>query len=229
MSRNPAIRACIALALVLIAAAIPAASGAAQDTEISPIAPGCRVLGDGDRPNITGPGEADPADVPLNGKLIATAEVAPDKPIESGTSFTCTLTLRNRRRQPATLVFEAQGIRGSRARGTGIQYVTADDDAFESTAGPWLSVLQDGPVTIPPRGVLDLSVVVDVPADAPAGGRYAAILVSPAEPVQVEGDTAVGIETSIAIPFRLDVDGTGTSKLRLRDVEAPRVRWNREA
>lgn len=158
--------------------------------------------------------------------MVSPDRVAIDVPLDAGERFFCTITIRNR--HPASVTFELQvrGLRGSRSRG-GVEFVVADDPAASSTAAGWLTP-SPARVTLPPRGVAKVPVAVKVPRDAPVGGSYAAIEVVPVRTLELPGETNVGVVTSVAVPFLLTVGGRGEPRLRLRDVRAPTLRWERD-
>lgn len=149
------------------------------------------------------------------------ASVAP------GDAFQCVLTIRSRQPQPAAYELTPLGIVGSRAPGAGFEYVDPGDERWERTAGPWIEPAVSR-ITIGPRGVARVAFRVVVPEEPPVGSAYGALGVT-ARTLEEAGGTAIGVESIVAAVLLLRVGGAGEPELRLRDVDAPRLRWDRES
>lgn len=220
----------IALAIACLAASATgealAVSGAPQ---ANGPAPGCEFVTAGEPPAAV-ERDTDPVDVPLDGRTIVSpllVAVDADEALTGGEQFVCTVTIRNR--HPVRMTYELQrsGLLGSRAGSSGVRFVDADDPDAAAPAARWLEPAVET-VTIPPRGVARVPVRVTVPEDPPPGSAHASLdIVPPASDVG-PGETNLGIETRIAVPFLLATDGEARPELRLRDVRAQRLRWSRD-
>ncbi|MCW2922291.1 MAG: hypothetical protein JWL76_2165 [Thermoleophilia bacterium] len=182
---------------------------------------------------LGGPGAAgtlrdsDVGSVKLDGTVIVTPRIDVDRKLRAGDAFTCTLTIRSRRTATTTFQLEPYGIIGSKAPNAAFEYVDSDDDRWDATAGPWIEPLVPE-VTIKPRGVAYVPVTVTVPAKPPVGSAYGSVNVVSRTRASA-GENVVGIESQVATVFLLRVGGEGRPDLRLRHVDAPKLRWNRDA
>lgn len=147
--------------------------------------------------------------------------------VAPGDAFHCTLTIRSRHPQPATFELTRLGIVGSRAPRAGFEYVGTADERWERTAGPWIEPAVPT-ITIGPRGVARVPFRVVVPKDPPVGSAYGALGVT-ARTREDAGGTSIGVESVVASVLLLRIGGEGEPELRLRGVEAPRLRWDRES
>lgn len=189
------------------------------------IAAGCAAT----RPNADlGPivRSTDPVDVELNETTIVSPPlIVVDDPLAAGDTFVCTLTVRNRRSDAVTLKLTPLGMVGSRHGTTGIEFIDDGDDRWNTTAGGWIEPAADT-ITLPVRGVASIPFRVTVPSEPPVGSAYASLNVV-SRAVARAGETSVPIESHVASQLLLRVGGDGVPALKLHDVEAPKLRWNR--
>ena len=171
--------------------------------------------------------DTDADNVELDNTVVVTPRIDVDRRLEAGDVVTCVLMIRSRRSDTATFQLEPYGIIGSKARNAGFELVDPTDDRWDATAGPWIEPLVSE-VTIEPRGVAEVPVTVTVPADPPVGSAYGSVNVVSRTRASA-GENVIGIESQVATVFLLRVGGEGRPDLRLRDVEAPKLRWNRDA
>ena len=171
--------------------------------------------------------DTDPGHVELDGTVIVTPRIDVARQLEPGDTFTCILTIRSRRSERATFQLEPYGIIGSRARNAGFEFVDSTDERWDATAGPWIEPLVPE-VTMVPREVVRVPVTVTVPAEPPVGSAYGSVNVVSRVRANA-GENVVGIESQVATVFLLRIGGEGEPDLRLRDVQAPKLRWNRDA
>lgn len=144
-----------------------------------------------------------------------------------GDSFTCTLTIRNRRGVRTTYDIEPVGLRARRGGGT--TYVGVDDEGAASTAATWIDPVESS-ITLAANQIGEVPVIVTVPPDPPRGSAYGSVLVLPRVGTSpAGGDAAVGVRSGAGVPLLLRVGGTGSPKLTFRDVRAPLVRTDRAA
>lgn len=208
--------------LVSPAAAVPASRTALADVESAQgLAPGCV---DG-TPDLEVERERDPAHLELDETVIVTPRIDIAHVLAPGDSFTCMLTIRSRRSKRATFQLEPYGLLGSRSRNVAYEFIDADDERFGATAGGWLEPLVEE-VTLDPREVVRVPVTITVPEKPPTGSAYGSINVISRTRVD-EGETVLGIESQVVTAFLLRVGGAGAPDLKVRNVDAPRVRWNR--
>ncbi len=171
--------------------------------------------------------DRDADNVPLDETVVVTPNLEYTVPLQAGDVVSCTIVIRSRRSQPATYELTPFGLVGSRRGDLRYEFVDASDERWDSTAGPWLAPVQQR-VIIPPRGVVRVPVRVTVPDDPPVGTAGGAIGVTSRSGV-TSGDTSIGIESTAATIMLFTVGGDGRPELHLRDVDAPGVRWDREA
>ncbi len=169
----------------------------------------------------------DADNVELDGTVIVSPRIDVRRTLEPGDTFRCELVIRSRRTERTTFQLEPYGIIGSRARNAGFEFVGSTDDRWDATAGPWLEPLVPE-VTLEPRGVARVPVTVTVPKEPPIGSAYGSVNVVSRTRASA-GDNVVGIESQVATVFLLRVGGEGKPDLRLRDVDAPKLRWDRDA
>ncbi|MCB0879066.1 MAG: hypothetical protein KDC46_08820 [Thermoleophilia bacterium] len=172
--------------------------------------------------------DMDPPNVPLNEQVILSPPNI-DVPVQlqAGDSFTCIVSIRSRRSAPATFELHPMGVVGSRASNLRFELVDSSDDRWAATAGAWIAPTVPD-VIIPPRGVAKVPVRITVPEDPPVGGIYGALDVVSRTRAKA-GETTLGIESHAATIFLLHVGGEGAPDLQLRDVDAPRLRWDRDS
>jgi hypothetical protein len=169
----------------------------------------------------------DPSNVKLNETVIVSPPlIVVDEPLTAGDTFDCTLTVRNRHDETATLELTPLGMVGSRSGNVGIEFVDDTDDRWSSTAGSWIDPKVNS-ITIPRRGVASIPFRVTVPDDPPVGSAYASLDVVSRATARA-GDTTIPIESHVASQLLLRVGGDGAPDLELSDVSAPRLRWDRE-
>jgi hypothetical protein len=170
----------------------------------------------------------DPADVELDATVIVSPPLIDvDEPLAAGDSFVCTLTVRNRHSEAATFEITPLGMVGSRAGNAGIEFIDASDERWEQTAGSWITPAVDS-ITLEPREVARIPFRVIVPKDPPVGSAYASLdVVSRA--VARAGETTIPIESHLATQLLLRIGGDGAPKLSLHDVDAPKLRWDRDS
>lgn len=172
--------------------------------------------------------DTDAANVELNETVLVSPTVFQTRRrLEPGDAFTCVLTIRSRRAEPATVQLEPFGVIGSRAPNSQFEYVDATDDRWDQTAGDWIDPLVDE-VVVPPRGVVRVPFQVTVPDEPPPAGAYGSINVVSRTRASA-GAANLGIETHVASMLLLALPGEGSADLRLRSVDAPKLRWDRES
>ncbi len=170
---------------------------------------------------------SDPAHIELDETVIVTPRIEIERDLQAGDQFTCILTIRSRRSEKTTFQLEPYGIIGTRAKNAGFEFVDSTDDRWDATAGPWIEPLVPE-VTIAPRDVARVPITVTVPDDPPVGSAYGSINVVSRTRASA-GENVLGIESQVATVFLLRVGGEGRPSLRLRNVDAPKLRWNRDA
>jgi hypothetical protein len=227
-----AVRRCFTFLLVFgLLAAWPAgswgASGPAIGRALNGVLPGCTPLLD----DVVIPGvtyDADPDEVPLNRKVsISPPLFEAEQPLEAGDRFVCLVKIRSRYDRRATFELRSVGIVGSHSGRTTAEFLDADDPDAAATAADWITPVVDH-VSLDPRGVALVPVVVTVPQDPPVGSAYGALDVVATSAAAGPGDTNLGIETHVLASFLLAVGGEGAPKLVLKDAHAPKLRWNRD-
>ena len=206
------------LALVTGASAVPAAaqSPVAGDGQPCTRTPSREVVRDRDADNVE-----------LDETVVVTPSIQYTVPLQAGDQVTCTIVVRSRRSAPATYELTPLGVVGSRRDDLRYEFVGSDDDRWDSTAGPWLAPAVSR-IVIPPRQVARIPVRVTVPDDPPVGTVSGAIGVT-SRSGAAAGDAVVGIESTAATILLFTVGGDGAPELHVRDLEAPGVRWEREA
>jgi hypothetical protein len=209
----------------------PMLTGAAEDIDFGTVAlpttcgSDSPTMRDAPRPPTKVIRETDFDDAKLDGTVIVTPRIDVERQLAPGDSFTCLLTVRSRRTERSTFELTPYGIIGTRERGAGFEFVDSSDDRWDATAGPWIEPLVSE-LTLEPRGVARVPVTVTVPPDPPVGSAYGSINVVSRTRAGA-GENVIGIESQVATVFLLRVGGEGRPDLKLRDVDAPRVRWNR--
>jgi hypothetical protein len=222
----------VATVAVLWAAASPAHAQQAPQPQVSqvPIA-GCeRAWAGGTRPPGLGSVEraTDPANVELDGTVIVSPErFVGVSALEPGMVVDCVLAVRSRRSEPASYELVPLGVLGSRAPNAGYEFLDRSDDRWAQTAGGWIDLAVDT-IVIPPRGVARIPFRITVPADPPGGSAFAAVGTLSRTSTDT-GDTSLGVETIVASLVLLQLPGEASPDLRLREVQAPRLRWERES
>jgi hypothetical protein len=218
------------LALVAIPL-LPATSHAAPSDENLPAGCTRAIVQPSQPPRVVVPPveyDTDADNVELDGTVIVSPErVEFTDPVQAGDIFTCTLTVRNRHEETATFELASLGITGSREPNAGYEFIDDTDDRWDATAGSWLVAAVDE-VELEPRGVARVPVVVTVPDEPPTGSAYGSVDVVSRTSAPA-GDTNVGIESHVAQVFLLRVGGDGAPDLSLTDVDAPKLRWDRES
>jgi hypothetical protein len=212
------VRRLLLIPLVLAAAAVPSfgasIGGIAGLPESPPCAAGVAQTG------------TDPADVPLDERTIVSPVVI-DAEVQPGDTLACTVTIRNRHAAPhTTFTFSTEGLTGSHADNIAVRFIDPSDPAAAKTAASWI-VPSVPSITLAPREFAKVPITITVPKDPPRGGVFASFDVSP-KAATAPGDTNVKIDARVAIPILLRVGGTGSPKLSLRDVHAPKLRWSRD-
>ncbi len=208
---------------VLCAASVAGAASSSEPTPVEDLGPSCGTF---DTPLQSVIRDTDPDHVELDNMVIVTPRVDVERDLQAGDAFTCLLMIRNRRPATTTFQLEPYGVIGSKSPNTAFEFVGADDERFGATAGPWLEPLVPD-VTIPPRGVVRVPVKVTIPDDPPVGSAYGSVNVVSRTRASA-GENVLGIESQAATIFLLRVGGEGRPDLGLGDVEAPRLRWNRD-
>lgn len=147
-----------------------------------------------------------------------------------GDSLSCTLTLRNRSAAVVTFSINTAQVEGGM---TGNVVRASGDDGASAPRGTARWVMPDRTsVRLAAHTIADVPIRIRVPPTAPTGGAYAAIQVFPRD----GGDThsrssadaaSLGIRSGAAIPVLLRVGTAGSAALRLRDIRAPRARFDR--
>jgi hypothetical protein len=171
--------------------------------------------------------DTDADNVELDGTVIISPErLEFTDSVQAGDVFICTLTVRNRQDETASFELASLGIIGSREPNAGYEFIDDTDDRWDATAGSWLVAAVDE-VKLEPRGVARVPIVVTVPDVPPVGSAYGSVDVVSRTSAPA-GDTNVGIESHVAQVFLLRVGGDGAPDLALSDVEAPKLRWDRE-
>jgi hypothetical protein len=226
-----------ALAAVALAAGVTSATAASSN----PIAGGPTTVGDSCGPAVQAPdvapmGQVERETEGANVELDQTVLVSPqrfdlDDPLGADSSFTCVLTVRSRRSEPAQYEVVPLGLVGTDDLAAGgREYFDERDERFADGMGPWIEPAV-GTIVIPPRGVARIPFRVTVPADAPTGAAYGAIgVVSRARASDgTDGAPNLGIESVVASSILLALPGDAAPDLRFRELSAPSVRWDREA
>ncbi|MCW2961314.1 MAG: hypothetical protein JWM90_1701 [Thermoleophilia bacterium] len=173
----------------------------------------------------------DPANVPLDGDMTATAAVqlAGDEVFEPGGTYLARITIRNRRTESTTFDLSPAGMLGSATSG-GVEFIPADAERADETAVSWLDPAVDR-ITIPPRGVARVPVLITVPQDPPGGSSFATLDILPQLPSNAADDAgpAVGFQSVLQVAFLLRTGPGAGPRLKLDDVAAPHLRWNRDS
>ncbi|MBI3115044.1 MAG: hypothetical protein HYZ09_00950 [Candidatus Kerfeldbacteria bacterium] len=87
---------------------------------------------------------------------------------------------------------------------TGTPNILAETD--QSDLAGWMKVDREGRV-VQPGERLEFAVKIEVPADAPPGGHYAAVLISPEPPAPAGDSTQVAISQKVASLVLVGVEG----------------------
>lgn len=90
-------------------------------------------------------------------------------------------------------------------------------------AGGWIRPIVPRTFTIPPFEQQELDIVVDVPADAGAGGHYAAIMFSAPDP---RPDSQVRFDVNQPVAIFITVSGEFEHDLRVTATPTDRWRWH---
>lgn len=186
----------------------------------------CRAL-DGPLPRTAQAPGIDPGNVALDGTLkVSPPELVLD-PARAGSQYVCTVTVRNRRAQRTTFTVVPVGVRGSRAIDRTIDLLDAGANGAAKTAVGWLQPARQQ-VVLAPRQYATVAVVVRVPRGAEAGGHYAGIAIRQrTTALEAQGGSSVGVESDLVVQLRMRVPGEARTSLRIVDVDAPKVIWNR--
>jgi hypothetical protein len=223
-----AVRWCWSFLLVCCVFVLPAAHAATDDLMIEAPSPilGCTRATD-DLPSQVRY-KSDPENVPLNRKVTISPPMFEAKqPLHAGDRFVCTLTVRSRFDRRATFDLEPVGLVGSHSHGSSASFIDPEDEDAANTAASWLRPVVDS-ITLEPRGVAKVPVILTVPDDPPVGSAYGAVDVVARSKAPGPGETNLGVESHLAASFLLAVGGQGTPKLELHDVRAPKLRWERD-
>lgn len=180
-----------------------------------------------DSPRVrTRPDRTDLEDQPP-GVLVSPVAFDVTRELRPGDSFTCTVTVRNRRPTSTTYELEPVGQRGRRGGGT--EFVRAEQDEAGVTAATWMDPVTSS-ITLAPNQIGELPVVVTVPSDPPRGSAYGSIVVlRRTDAAATGGDASVGIRSGAAVALLLRIGGDGTPKLTFTDTRAPLLRTDRAA
>jgi hypothetical protein len=169
----------------------------------------------------------DAANVKLNGTVIVSpALLDVGLPLNAGDQITCVITIRNRRKNRTTFDLVPVGVLGSKSGDASIRFVAANGNDAGATAASWIKPAVAS-VTLPPRGVASVPVLISVPSSPPTGGVFGAIDVAP----RLRADAAVGDATNLGVESRasigvlLRIGGEGAAKFVLDKASAPLVRW----
>ncbi len=87
---------------------------------------------------------------------------------------------------------------------TGTPNILAETD--QSDLASWMEVDREGRL-VQPGERIEYAVTIAVPADAPPGGHYAAVLISPEPPAQAGDSTQVAISQKVASLVLVSVEG----------------------
>jgi hypothetical protein len=211
---------------ILGAAALLAGGGAAhaaiEDNTGEPVA--CTEVG---RSELT-PGPAfktDGNEVKLDGRTIVSPALV-EASVTAGDRLACPIEIRNRHAERTTFDLGVSGLLGSRSSRASVRFVEAGDPDAVRTAASWVRPSQDE-VTLEPRGVVTIQVLVTVPDEPVVGSTYATFDITPRTKASA-GDTNIGVVSRVSVPFLFQVDGEGAAKLALHDAHAPKLRWSRD-
>lgn len=169
--------------------------------------------------------EVDPDNVELDRRIVVSPpalELGPD-------ARSCVLVIRNRHPERITVRLEARGLIGARGAQSSVAFLGPEDERFDETAASWLDP-RPATFELPPRGVarVPIHVEVDAPEAGGAASAFGTIDVIPETDSKEGGQTVVGVESRIAIPFLFQLDLEADPKLRLSSMHAPRLRWDRD-
>jgi hypothetical protein len=142
-----------------------------------------------------------------------------------GDSFTCYITIRNRRSTPAIYDISTVGLLGSRTEQTRI--VPIDAREIGATAAQWIDPVVNS-IALKAEESARIPVVVTVPPDPPTGGVYASIQFIARQKTRASGEQAqVGVTSGAAASLLLHVGGTGRAKLAFHDTRTHKLRTSR--
>lgn len=220
------VRRCWSLLLVwgVVLATSGSALAATEDMNFGrPEFPGCT------RTMLTPPVvyDTDPDNVELDRKVTISPPVFESPVLEPGERFVCVVEIHSRYDRRATFELRTVGIRGSHSSRASATFLDEEDPDAANTAASWLEPVVDE-VTLDPRGVAEVPVVVTIPDDPPVGSAFGALDIVAKSTETGPGDTNLGIETHVLASFLLAVGGEGRPKYELGDVRAPKLRWNRD-
>ena len=144
---------------------------------------------------------------PMNQKII----------LVPGETYYGSFTVANPADSPEDFIFEATA---------GPFYVNEDYDIIYENNGDmnqivnWITI--DTPKgVISPNNKQEIEFMVDVPADAPAGGQYAAISVTSANPMGASGDVNIQSRFTIAHIVYAEIAGTTVRQGEVTSADVP--------
>lgn len=170
----------------------------------------------------------DAANVPLDGTIIISPPVFNiSNEAQATDTLRCTLTIRNRVDEPMQLELRPLGMAGSHnLTSGGREYFDASDQRFTKSMGPWIDPAV-ATVKVLPREVVDVPFDIRIPASPSQGAAYGGIgVVSRSK--HSSTSTAVGVESMRVSSIMLRLSGSAKPKLKLHNIDSPRIRFNRE-
>lgn len=167
-----------------------------------------------------------------SGREYSDAGLTIDQPVievtralRPGDSFSCAVTIRNRRAASATYDISVAGLLGSRTEQTRVVPIDAPD--IGATAATWVDPVVDS-ITLAPEQKATIPFVITVPPDAPTGGVYASIQFVTRPLAPADGPAPqVGVTTGAAASLLLSVGGEGRAKLAFTDTRTHKLRTSR--
>jgi hypothetical protein len=201
----------LALAAILALGAPPARAGRLAPSAAGPVTTYM------DAPNVPLGSQ-----VKVSPTLIATT-AAPGTLVR-----TAPLVIHNRHAKTITFTLVVDGLTGSSNPDRRVNLLDpATSRDLGATAAPWVTIGATS-VTLQPREVATVPVLVSIPADARPGGHYAAVAVVSKGVFGGRAGASVGVLSEVAIPLLITVPGPAKVAVAVRNVRAPEWRWARQ-
>lgn len=142
--------------------------------------------------------------------------------VDPGERLTVPLVIKNSTRFEPTFTSELLDMQSGEGTGsTAFRYLPAGD--APRGAGEWIRPITPERITIPALDQVELDVVVDVAADAGAGGHFAAIMFTAPDP---RPDAELSFEVRQPVAFFFTVSGEFQRDVRVTAEPADRWRWS---
>jgi hypothetical protein len=163
--------------------------------------------------------------VPVSARAAEGVEITPsiiEKRVDPGASLEQVITIKNPGDVPVTYYPRVADISGMDEDGAPVfvQEGTVERIGAELSSWAKLSVAQ---VTVLPASEAAVTLTVTVPANAPIGGAFGAVLFSVEPPAEQEGESAVAIGYSVGSLVALRIGDDGSDEAAVREFRSAKT------